>query len=292
MKENELFAQNGEIILYQPDSSIRLEVRMEEDTVWLTQAQMAVLFGTQRSAITKHLNNVYKSGEIERETTCSILEHVGQKGTRLYHTTYYNLDAILSVGYRVNSKNATIFRRWTTKTLKEHLLRVYTINQRLRQVEQRIDRQLQEHSEQIHTLQNKVDFFVRTALPPVEGVFYDGQIFDAYAFAADLIRAARKRIVLIDNYIDDSVLLTLAKRKEGVSAEIVTRHVTETLTLDLERHNRQYPPVSVRECDRYHDRFLVIDDTVYHLGASLKDLGKKLFEFSRMGISADEVLPE
>jgi hypothetical protein len=291
MKENELLAQNGEIILYQPDSSIRLEVRMEEDTVWLTQAQMAVLFGTQRSAITKHLNNVYKSGEIERETTCSILEHVGQKGTRLYHTTYYNLDAILSVGYRVNSKNATIFRRWATKTLKEHLLRGYTINQRLRQVEQRIDRQLQEHSEQIHTLQNKVDFFVRTALPPVEGVFFDGQIFDAYAFAADLIRSAQRRIILIDNYIDDSVLLTLAKRKEGVSAEIVTRHVTETLTLDLERHNRQYPPVSVRECDRYHDRFLVIDDTVYHLGASLKDLGKKLFAFSRMGISADEVLP-
>ena len=291
MKENELLAQNGEIILYQPDSSIRLEVRMEEDTVWLTQAQMAVLFGTQRSAITKHLNNVYKSGEIEREATCSILEHVGQKGTRLYHTTYYNLDAILSVGYRVNSKNATIFRRWATKTLKEHLLRGYTINQRLRQVEQRIDRQLQEHSEQIHTLQNKVDFFVRTALPPVEGVFFDGQIFDAYAFAADLIRSAQRRIILIDNYIDDSVLLTLAKRKEGVSAEIVTRHVTETLTLDLERHNRQYPPVSVRECDRYHDRFLVIDDTVYHLGASLKDLGKKLFAFSRMGISADEVLP-
>ena len=292
MKENELLAQNGEIILYQPDSSIRLEVRMEEDTVWLTQAQMALLFGTQRSAITKHLNNVYKSGEIERETTCSILEHVGQKGTRLYHTTYYNLDAILSVGYRVNSKNATIFRRWATKTLKEYLLRGYNINQHFRQVEQRIDRQLQEHSEQIHTLQNKVDFFVRTALPPVEGVFFDGQIFDAYAFAADLIRAARKRIVLIDNYVDDSVLLTLAKRKEGVSAEIVTRHVTETLTLDLERHNRQYPPVSVRECDRYHDRFLVIDDTVYHLGASLKDLGKKLFAFSRMGISADEVLPE
>jgi hypothetical protein len=159
-------------------------------------------------------------------------------------------------------------------------------------VEQRIDRQLQEHSEQIHTLQNKVDFFVRTALPPVEGVFFDGQIFDAYAFAADLIRSARKRIILIDNYIDDSVLLTLAKRKEGVAAEIVTRHVTETLKLDLERHNRQYPTVNVRECDRFHDRFLIIDDTVYHLGASLKDLGKKLFAFSRMGISADEVLPE
>ncbi len=291
MEENKPLAQNGEIILYQPDNSIRLEVRMEEDTVWLTQAQMAVLFGTQRSAITKHLNNIYKSGEIERETTCSILEHVGQKGTRLYHTTYYNLDAILSVGYRVNSKNATIFRRWATKTLKEYLLRGYNINHHLQQVEQRIDRQLQEHSEQIHSLQNKVDFFVRTALPPVEGVFYDGQIFDAYAFVADLIRSARKRIVLIDNYVDDSVLLALAKRKEGVSAEIVTRHVTETLKLDLERHNRQYPPIAIRECDRYHDRFLIIDDTVYHLGASLKDLGKKLFAFSRMEMKAEEVLP-
>ena len=139
--------------------------------------------------------------------------------------------------------------------------------------------------------EEQIGFFVRTALPPVEGVFFDGQIFDAYVFAADLIRSAQRRIILIDNYIDDSVLLTLAKRKEGVAAEIVTRHVTETLKLDLERHNRQYPPVSVRECDRYHDRFLILDDTVYHLGASLKDLGKKLLAFSRMGISADEVLP-
>ena len=213
--------QNGEIILYQPDSSIRLEVRMEEETVWLTQAQMATLFGTQRSAITKHLNNIYKSGEIDRETTCSILEHVGQNGTRLYNTSYYNLDAILSVGYRVNSKNATVFRRWATKTLKEYLLRGYNVNPNLLQVERRIDRQLQEHTEQIHSLQDKVDFFVRTALPPVEGVFYDGQIFDAYAFASDLIRAARVRIVLIDNYVDDSVLLALSKRKEGVPVEKV-----------------------------------------------------------------------
>ena len=156
-------------------------------------------------------------------------------------------------------------------------------------MEQRIDRQLQEHSEQIHSLQDKVDFFVRTALPPVEGVFYDGQIFDAYAFASDLIRSARKRIVLIDNYVDDSALLMLAKRKAGVAAEIVTKRVTETLKLDLERHNRQYPPIAIREYDRYHDRFLIIDDTVYHLGASLKDLGKKLFAFSRMEMGVEEL---
>lgn len=262
---------------------------MEEDTVWLTQAQMAILFGTQRSAITKHLINIYKSGEIDKESTCSILEHVGQKGARLYTTIFYNLDAILSVGYRVNSKNATVFRRWATKTLKEHLLHGYSICQHVQQVEQRIDRQLQEHTEQIHSLKDKVDFFVRTSLPPVEGVFYDGQIFDAYTFASDLIRSADRRVILIDNYVDDSVLLMLSKREEGVSAEIITRRVTETLRLDLERHQQQYPPIAMRESPKFHDRFLIIDDTIYHLGASLKDLGKKLFAFSRMEMPVNQL---
>ena len=290
MEEKKPLTQNGEIILYQPDSSIRLEMRMEEDTVWLTQAQMAVLFETTRNNVTLHIKNIFKEGELDKSAACKDFLLTASDGKK-YKTKLYNLDVIISVGYRVRSKRGTQFRIWATKTLKEYLLRGYTINQRFLQAEQRIDRQLQEHSEQIHSLQDKVDFFVRTALPPVEGVFYDGQIFDAYAFAADLIRSARKRIVLIDNYVDDSVLLTLAKRKEGVSAEIVTKHVSETLKLDFERHNRQYPPVTVRECDRYHDRFLIIDDTVYHLGASLKDLGKKLFAFSRMEMAAEEVLP-
>ena len=193
---------------------------------------------------------------------------------------FYNLDMILSVGYRVKSPQGIMFRRWANSVLKEYLLRGHAINQRIERLEQRVSK-----------TEEQIGFFVRTALPPVEGVFFDGQIFDAYAFAADLIRSARKRIVLIDNYVDDSVLLTLAKRKEGVSAEIVTRHVTETLNLDLERHNRQYPPIAIGECDRYHDRFLIIDDTVYHLGASLKDLGKKLFAFSRMEMKTEEMLP-
>ena len=277
MKENELLAQNGEIILYQPDSSIRLEVRMEEETVWLNRQQMAVLFDRDVKTIGKHVNNALKE-ELSDYPVVAKFATTASDG-KTYQVDYYNLDVILSVGYRVKSKRGIDFRRWANSVLKEYLLRGHAINQRIERLEQRVNK-----------TEEQIDFFVRTALPPVEGVFFDGQIFDAYAFAADLIRAARKRIVLIDNYVDDSVLLTLAKRKEGVSAEIVTRHVTETLTLDLERHNRQYPPVSVRECDRYHDRFLVIDDTVYHLGASLKDLGKKLFAFSRMGISADEVL--
>jgi hypothetical protein len=167
------------------------------------------------------------------------------------------------------------------------LLHGYSFNQRIQYVEQRIGRQLQEHTERIHNLENKVEFFVQTALPPMEGIFFDGQIFDAYAFASDLIRSAKRRIVLIDNYIDDSVLLMLAKRVDGVTAEIVTRRITETLSLDIERHNLQYPPVTARECDRFHDRFLIIDDTVYHLGASLKDLGKKLFAFNKMEIGAE-----
>jgi Virulence protein len=278
-----------EIILYQPDDNVRLEVRMEEETVWLTQQQMAELFGTQRAAITKHLNNIYKSGEIDIESTCSILEHMGQGGIRAYPTKYYNLDAILSVGYRVNSKNATLFRRWATHTLKDYLLRGFSINQQIQCLGQRIDRQLQEHSERIYSLENQVGLFVRTSLPPVQGVFGNGQIFDAYTFASDLIRTARKRIILIDNYVDDSVLKMLTKTGEGVSATIVTKRITDALKVDIERHNQQYPPIDVRTSGRFHDRFLILDDTVYHLGASLKDLGKKLFAFSRMEVGAEEL---
>ncbi len=273
--------QNGEIILYQPDSSIRLEVRMEEETVWLTQAQMATLFGVDRTVIVKHIGNIYKTKELEEILTCAKIAQLQQEGKRqvLREVKYYNLDMIISVGFRVNSINATRFRQWANTILKDYLLRGYAVNQRIEHLERRVSK-----------TEEQIGLFVRTALPPVEGVFYDGQIFDAYAFASDLIRSARVRIVLIDNYVDDSVLLTLSKRKEGVPAEIVTRRVTETLRLDLDRHNRQYSPVAVRESDRYHDRFLIIDDTVYHLGASLKDLGKRLFAFSRMEVPAEKVL--
>ena len=280
MEENKPLAQNGEIILYQPDSSIRLEVLLREDTVWLNRQQIADLFHRDIKTIGKHIQNA-KAEELKGIPTVAKFAIVQKEGNRLINRTkeYYNLDMILSVGYRVKSPQGIMFRQWANRVLKDYLLRGHAINQRIERLEQRVSK-----------TEEQIGFFVRTALPPVEGVFYDGQIFDAYAFAADLIRSARKRIILIDNYVDDSVLLMLAKRKEGVSAEIVTKHVSETLKLDLERHNRQYPPVTVRECDRYHDRFLIIDDTVYHLGASLKDLGKKLFAFSRMEISADNTL--
>ena len=281
MEQNKDIRQNGEIILYQPDSSIRLEVRMEEETVWLNRQQMATLFDRDIKTIGKHINNAL-SQELRGLSTVAKFATVQQEGDRIVNRDieYFNLDMILSVGYRVKSQKGILFRQWANTVLKEYLLHGYAVNQRIERLEQRVSK-----------TEEQIGLFVRTALPPVEGVFYDGQIFDAYAFASDLIRSARKRIILIDNYIDDSVLLVLAKREEGVTADIVTRRVTEALTLDLDRHNRQYPPVDVRECDRYHDRFLIIDDTVYHLGASLKDLGKKLFAFSRMEVRAEEILP-
>ena len=268
--------EQGEIILYQPDEAVKLEVRLEDETVWLTQEQIADLFGTKRPAITKHLNNIYKSGELDIDSTCSILEHMGNDGKQRYTTKYYNLDAILSIGYRVNSKNATLFRKWANSVLKDYLLKGYSINKRLSELE----RTVAQHTE-------KIDFFVRTALPPVEGIFYNGQIFDAYKFATDLVKSARRSIVLIDNYVDETVLLMLSKRSVGVSATIYTQRITQQLQLDLDRHNSQYPPIDIRTYRDSHDRFLIVDETdVYHIGASLKDLGKKMFAFSKLDIPA------
>ena len=268
--------EQGEIILYQPDEAVKLEVRLEDETVWLTQEQIADLFGTKRPAITKHLNNIYKSGELDIDSTCSILEHMGNDGKQRYTTKYYNLDAILSIGYRVNSKNATLFRKWANSVLKDYLLKGYSINKRLSELE----RTVAQHTE-------KIDFFVRTALPPVEGIFYNGQIFDAYKFATDLVKSARRSIVLIDNYVDETVLLMLRKRSVGVSATIYTQRITQQLQLDLDRHNSQYPPIDIRTYRDSHDRFLIVDETdVYHIGASLKDLGKKMFAFSKLDIPA------
>lgn len=270
----------GEIILYHPDESIALDVVLENETVWLTQQQIAELFGTQRPAITKHLANIYKSGELDKNSTCSILEHMGNEGLQRYKTKFYNLDAILSVGYRVNSINATLFRQWANRVLKEYLLKGYSIHNRIEKLEQRVT-----------NTENKIDFFVRTSLPPVEGIFFDGQVFDAYEFATKLIKSAVKSLVLIDNYVDESVLMMLAKRSLGVSAKIVTLQVSKQLQLDIEKFNRQYTPVSVVSRSRIHDRFLIIDKKdVYHIGASMKDLGKKMFAFSKMEIDADIIL--
>jgi len=278
--------QQGEIILYQPDESVRMEVRIEDETVWLTQAQIAELFETKRQAITKHLKNIFQSGELNENSVCSILELTASDG-KSYKTKTYNLDAIISVGYRVNSKNATLFRRWASQVLKDYLLKGHVINQRISNLEQRVDAKFLSYDMQLTRLNEKVDFFVRTSLPPVEGIFFDGQIFDAYAFATNLIKSAKNSLILIDNYIDESTLLMLSKLTTGVDATIYTQRITPQLQLDLTRHNNQYPPINIRTYRQAHDRFLIIDQSdVYHIGASLKDLGKKLFAFSKMDIPA------
>ncbi|GHV38612.1 DNA-binding protein [Spirochaetia bacterium] len=275
----------NEIILYQPDSAVKLEVRLEHETVWLTQAQIADLFGTQRQAITKHLRNIFSTNELDEDSVCSILEHTAADGKK-YQTKFYNLDAILSVGYRVNSINATLFRQWANRVLKEYLLKGYAVNQRF----ERIEQQVSDTNRRLAKTEEKIDFFVKTALPPAEGIFYDGQIFDAYTFVADLVKFAKKSIVLIDNYIDESVLTILSKRKNTVAATIYTPKIPHQLQLDLEKYNAQYLPVAVKTFKKSHDRFLIIDDTVYHIGASLKDLGKKWFAFSKMVLDAAELL--
>ena len=236
----------SEIILYQPDNEVRLEVRLEDETVWLTQAQISELFQRDRTVITKHIANIFKEKELEEKSNVHFLHFANSdKPVKIY-----SLDIIISVGYRVKSQRGTQFRIWANKVLKEYLLKGYAVNRRLTTLENTVA----EHSK-------KIDFFVRTSLPPVEGIFYDGQIFDAYAFATNLIRSAKKSIVLIDNYVDESVLLMLSKRGEAVGADIYTQSVSRQLQLDLERNNSQYPPIGIHTYRQRHDRFLIIDNS-------------------------------
>ena len=274
----------NQIVVYQPNETMRLDVRLEKETVWLTQEQIANLFGTKRPAITKHLSNIYKSGELEREGTCSILEHMGNDGKQTYRTMFYNLDAILSVGYRVNSRYATLFRRWATQVLKAYLLKGYALNARLNQLEDRVDRRFAKHDQQIVELTEKVDFFVQTSQPPVRGVFYNGQVFDAHVFAAKFILSAKKSILLIDSWVDVVTLELLAKKAKGVTVEIVTSQRGNNIsTSDAAKFNKQHGGLTISVSKNFHDRFLIIDDkTLYLIGASLKDLGGKCFAFTKL----------
>lgn len=271
----------NEIIIYQPEASIKLEVRLEDETVWLTQAQMAELFQTTPQNITIHIRSIYKEGELEKEGTCKEHLQVRQEGERSVRRRqkFYNLDVIISVGYRVKSIYGTRFRQWANKVLKDYLMKGYAINRRIEQLEKTVA----DHTE-------KIDFFIRTSLPPVEGIFYDGQIFDAYAFATDLIKSAKANIVLIDNYVDESTLLMLSKRNPGVKATIYTGKADKRLLLDLKKHNEEYPPIELAEYRQAHDRFLIIDTDIYHIGASLKDLGKKWFAFAKLHLDAQELM--
>lgn len=271
----------NEIILYQPDNSIKIEVKVEDDNVWLTQLQMTELFETSKQNISLHVKNIIKEGELDEPSTVKDFLTVQKEGNRSVQriVSYYNLDMIISVGYRVKSRRGVEFRIWATKTLKEYLLKGYVINQRLERLENRVTE-----------TENKINFFVKTALPTKEGVFYNGQVFDAYIFVSDLIKTAKKSIILIDNYIDESVLVLLSKRKVKVTAIIYTGIITPQLKLDISKHNAQYPSVSIEKRNNIHDRFLLIDENLYHIGASIKDLGKKLFAFTKMEMDANEFL--
>ena len=267
-------SNTGEIVMYQPDETIRLEVRMGDDTVWLSANQMANLFDRDEKTIRTHINNVFSENEVPKDINTHFLRVDGVKQP----VAFYTLDVIISVGYRVKSQRGTAFRQWANKILKDYLLRGYSIKQNLKEVHT----QLGKHDKRLSMLEEKVDFFVRSSLPPVEGIFYDGQIFDAYVQITNLIKQAKQSIVLVDNYIDETTLTTLSKRDSNVTATIYTRQLNQQQQLDLQRHNQQYPPIIINTCQHNHDRFLIIDDVVYLFGASLKDAGKKLFAYIKM----------
>ena len=279
--------QKNEIVVYQPDETLRLDVRLENETVWLTQGQMADLFQRDRTVITRHIGNVFSEGELTEGGNVHFLHiPLSDKPIRLY-----SLNVVISVGYRVKSVRGTQFRIWATNVLRNYLLRGYAVNEHFVQIEDRMDRRFAEHGRRLDALESKVDFFVRTQTPPLQGVFYDGQLWDARAFVDKLVKSARKSLLLVDNWATVETLDMLAAKQKGVAATIVTSEHRDRkgnprpkiLPADIAKFNAQYPPLSLRFRENFHDRFLVVDDRdLYLIGASLKDLGKKCFGFTKM----------
>ena len=283
----------NEIVVYQPDEVMRLEVRVLDESVWLTQAQIAELFGTKRPAITKHLTNIYKAGELERDGTCSILEHMGHDGVQHYRTVYYNLDAILAVGYRVNSREATQFRRWASSVLKEYLLRGYAFNARMNQLEDKMDRRLASHEKRLAAVEHSVDFVVRSALPAPEMVFFEGEFLAAHEAIRKVVKIAKRRLILIDNYIDERVLTLLAERRAGVACCVYGKNANKRdIQLAFSRFQQQYPndQLQLTQWNAAHDRFIVCDDTLWLCGSSVKDAGRRTSMLIKLETSPDLIL--
>ena len=292
----------SQIVLYQPNESISLQVKIDasHDTVWLTQQQIADLFGTKRPAITKHLRNIFNSGELEQNSVSSILEHTAADG-KTYKTQFYNLDAIISVGYRVNSINATAFRRWATRVLKNYLLKGYSVNQQLLAMQRQFDSRLEEHSLRMTRIEDKqaeqqeqLDFFIRTSTPPAEMVFFEGDFYTARVALENLVRSASHRVIVIDAYVSALTLDILNVRKSGVEAIIYTMGVGQGMQRLMNEHDRLFPDahIDIRKWSKEsHDRWLVIDDTLYHCGHSLNaNGGHKISAITRMGISPEDIL--
>ena len=287
--KNATTAEKGEIVLYSPNElTEHIEVRIDEETVWLTQERMATLFGRERSVITKHIRNIFTEGELNKKLVCAFFAHTTKHGaikgkTQIINVEYYNLDVIISVGYRVKSKQGTQFRIWASKILKDYLLKGYALNNRMNRLENNVE-----------TLKNKVneiDLQINTHLIPTQGVFFDGQVFDAYELASKIIRSAKQSIILIDNYINETTLVHLAKKKKHVKVLLLTKNINKQLNLDIQRANEQYGGFTVKQFAQSHDRFLIIDrNEVYHIGASLKDLGRKWFAFSKLDKSSVKII--
>ncbi len=278
----------NEIIIYQADELTKVEVQIENETVWLNRNQIADLFRRDVKTIGKHINNVFSEGELIKEVVvakfATTTQHgaiAGKKQTK--DVEYYNLDVIISVGYRVKSKQGTQFRIWANKILKDYLLKGYSLNTRMNRIEDNV--------QALNDKVNQIDLQLHTSLPPKHGIFFNGEVYDAYTYVSDIFRSAKKSIIIIDNFIDDSVLTLLLKRNNGITANIYTKTIDKQLKLDLKKHNKQYDKVAIKQFNNSHDRFIIIDNSeLYHFGASLKDLGKKWFAFSRMDTMVTDVL--
>lgn len=284
-------SEKNEIVMYQPEGGeFHIEVRVENESVWLTQAQMAELFDVQRQAITKHIKNIFESHELEEKSTSSILELVQKEGNRnvLRKVSLYNLDMIISVGFRVNTLKGIEFRRWANQVLKEHLLKGGSVNQRLISHENK----LENHDSRLSSLEKQVDFFVKANLPPSEGVLSAKSWWSGYEFACQLVRSAKEEIVVIDPYADDVTLSLVAKKAEGVKAFVYSARISRTMNEETARLNRQFPTVELRNMRDVHDRFIIVDGTIYHVGASIRDLGNKLTAFSVLSAISKEQLLE
>lgn len=295
MDSNKTKSRKGEIILYQPNESLKLEVQIENDTVWLTQQQMAELFGVKQPAVSKHLNNIFKEGELDKASVHSILEYTAADG-KSYKTQFYSLDAILSVGYRVNSKNATKFRQWANKILKDYLLRGYSVNRQLVELQGYTDNRFLQIEKRLDEHQQQIDFFVRTNIPPHEGCVFEGHQLEGREVAEMIIKSAKHEVILIDPYIGSDTLHILEARQKNVSATIYTEKVNNNILTLQHNHETEYGKCRRINIFQYktnfHDRFLIIDETVYHFGASIKDLGKRLFAFDVIHLSKNLIMGE
>jgi hypothetical protein len=290
-KQNTSF--QGELVIYQANDDVKIEVVLNEDMVWLSQSQIVQLFQSSKANISEHIKSIYHQNELDKDSTIRNFRTVRIEGNRevLRNITYYNLDVIISVGFRVNTKIGIHFRQWANNILKNNLLKGYSINQRIDYIENKFDTKLYNHDVQLKEISEQINYFVQKSMPPVQGVFYGGEIFEAYKFVSNLIKIANESIIVIDNYIDESVLTMLDKRKDGVMATIYTDKISNQLKLDLERHNKQYSAIEIQTVKDIHDRFVIIDnEDVFHIGASLKDLGKKLFAFSKLNLPVDVLL--